>query len=183
MIDQSVIPVINDMKALKKFLKQPLTWCVLMDFHINLVEDVLITLHAHQKKALVHMDLIKGIQNDKFGVQFLCQKYHADGIISTKPGPIEYAKKNHCVSVLRVFLIDSRSLEKGSLLAQELQPDYVEVLPAIVPFAVEEMRRHCSVPIIGGGLIRDAKDIRQCIQQGMVAVTTSNLGLCEEVET
>lgn len=181
MIHQSIIPVISDMKALQKFLKHQEEWCVLMDFHINLVEDVLETLHAHQKKALVHMDLIKGIQNDKFGVQFLCQKYHADGIISTKPGPIEYAKKNHCVSVLRVFLIDSRSLEKGSMLAQELQPDYVEVLPAIVPFAVEAMQRHCSVPVIGGGLIRNAQDIRQCKEQGMVAVTTSNLKLCEEV--
>ena len=126
------------------------------------------------------MDLIKGIQNDKYGVQFLCQKYHADGIISTKPSVIEYAKKNHCISVLRVFLIDSRSVEKGSLLANELQPDYVEVFPAIVPFAVEAMRKHCDIEIIGGGLIRNHEDIEQCLQQGMIAVTTSNLNLCEE---
>ena len=180
MIQQKVIPVVSDWKTLIRFLKHPSTWCVVMDVHINLMEEVLNQLHIHHKKALVHMDLVKGIQNDKFGVEFLCQKYHVDGIISTKPAVIECAKKQHCISVLRVFLIDSRSVEKGGLLAHELQPDYVEVLPAILPFAVEAMRKYCDAAIIGGGLIRNREDVEQCLKQGMSAITTSQLDLCEE---
>lgn len=180
MLKQPVIPVLRDMAAVKHFLKREETWCILMDFHINLLEDIIKQLHQHAKKALVHMDLMKGIQNDLYGVQFLTQYYHVDGIISTKPSAIEAAKKNHCISVLRVFLIDSRSIEKSGRLAEKLEPDYVEVLPAIIPFAVEKIRQYTQVDIIGGGLIQSVEDIKACLAQGMVGVSTSQLTLCDE---
>lgn len=179
LIEQKVLPVISDWKTFEKFLQREETWCILMDFHVNFVEELLTKLHEHQKKGIVHMDLIRGLSNDIYGTQFMCQKYHVDGIISTKPRVIEYAKKNHCLSIFRVFLIDTRSLEKGSIMAEELQPDYVEVLPAIIPDAVSKMRKHCQVKIIGGGLIHGTEDIEFCLKHGMSAVSTSNLGLCD----
>lgn len=178
---QKVLPVISDWKTFEKFLKKSdITWCVLMDFHINFMQDLIDQLHALGKKAIVHMDLVKGLQNDQFGTQYMCQKLHVDGIISTKPKAIEAAKQNHCVSILRVFMIDSRSLRRGGQLAETLQPDFVEVLPSVIPDAVERMHACCKIPVIGGGLIHNQYDIDQCIRQGMVAVTTSSLTLCEE---
>lgn len=180
MMQQKILPVISDWKTFERFLKRQETWCVLMDFHINFMEDMIAQLHMHGKKGLVHMDLVKGLANDAFGTQYLCQKCHVDGIISTKPKAIEQAKKNHCVSILRVFLIDSRSQEKGAKLAAEIAPDFVEVLPAIIPHAVNMMREYCDIPVIGGGLIKSRADIAHCLSQGMVSITTSNLAFCDE---
>lgn len=181
MIQQKILPVISDWKTFERFLKTKDAWCILMGFHINFMEDMLAQLHEHGKKAVVHMDLVNGLANDAYGTQYLCQKCHVDGIISTKSKAIEQAKKNHCISILRVFLIDSRSVEMGGKLAAKLNPDFVEVLPAIVPQAVQMMREYCDSSIIGGGLIKNKKDIEACLDQGMVSVTTSNLTFCEEV--
>ncbi|MEG1475581.1 MAG: glycerol-3-phosphate responsive antiterminator [Longicatena sp.] len=179
MIEQKIIPVISDWKNFEKFLKSKQTWCVLIDFHINFMEELFLQLHAHEKKGIVHMDLTKGIQNDQFGTQFMCQKYHVDGIISTKPKAIEAAIKNHCISILRVFMMDTRSLKRNGELAKSLAPDYVEVLPAITPHVVSLLREYCDVNIIGGGLVRSLEDIKACLQQGMKAITTSSIELCE----
>lgn len=155
-----------------------MTWCILMDFHINFMEDLFMQLHEHHKKGIVHMDLVKGIQNDTFGTQYMCQKVHADGIISTKPKAIEAAKQNHAISILRVFLIDSRSLKRSAMMAKALEPDFMEILPGVIPHAASMMHEHCNVPIIGGGLIQTMDDVKKCLEQGMSAITTSNLSLC-----
>lgn len=173
MIDQKLLPVIADWKSFEKFLKSDMTWCVLMDFHINFMEDLLHQLHEHHKKGIVHMDLIKGIQNDVFGTQYMCQKVRADGIISTKPKAVEAAKANHAVSILRAFLIDSRSLKRSALMAEAIQPDYMEVLPGVIPHAVDMVRAYTNIPVIGGGLIRTKQDQQRCFEQGMSAITTS----------
>lgn len=92
MIIQNILPVISDWKTFEAFLKGSYTWCILMDFHMNFMEDLVKQLHEHNKKGIVHMDLIHGIANDQYGTQYMCQKVHADGIISTKPKAIEAAK-------------------------------------------------------------------------------------------
>ncbi|MEG0470289.1 glycerol-3-phosphate responsive antiterminator [Amedibacillus sp. YH-ame10] len=182
MIDQKIIPVISDWKTFEKFLVGKHCWCILMDFHINFMEELFMKLHAHDKKGIVHMDLIKGVQNDTFGTQYMCQKLRADGIISTKPKAIEAAKANHAVSILRVFLIDSRSLLKSAQLAETLKPDYVEILPGIIPNAKAMMQKYCDVPLIAGGLIKTKEDVATCLQSGMSAITTSSLTLCDMEE-
>ena len=178
-MNQKIVPVINDFKTFEKFLNSTQVWCVLMDFHVNFIEYLLKQLHAVGKKGIVHMDLVKGLQNDMYGAQFLCQKLHVDGIISTKPKSIETAIQNHVISILRVFLIDSRSLIRGAHMADALQPDYVEVLPGIIPGVVSMMHEHCNIPLIGGGLIKCKEDIEHCLSQGMCAITTSDLELCK----
>lgn len=178
-MNQKILPVIGDFKTFELFLKSKNTWCVLMDFHVNFLEDLIRQLHQHNKKGIVHMDMVKGLQNDMYGTQFMCQKLHVDGIISTKPKTIETAIQNHVISILRVFLIDTRSLIRGAHMAQTLHPDYVEILPGVIPNVVEMMHEHCQVDLIGGGLIRSKEDIEQCLKQGMCAITTSNLKLCE----
>lgn len=179
MIEQRILPVISEWKSFEKFLKSDMKWCVLMDFHINFMEDLFLQLHAHHKKGIVHMDLVKGIQNDAFGAQYMCQKVHVDGIISTKPKTIEAAKTNHVISILRVFLIDSRSLKRSAMMAETLQPDFMEVLPGVIPHTVELVRAYSAIPLIGGGLIKSEDDVKRCFSQGMSAITTSSWELCE----
>lgn len=181
-MEQRAIPVISDWKNFERFLKSDILWCILMDFHINFIEELIKQAHEHHKQVIVHMDLIHGIANDSFGAQFMCQKYHVDGIISTKAKVIETAKANHCITILRLFLIDTRSLEKGCALANTLRPDYLEILPAMTLHAVQRVRKYCELPMIGGGLIADEGDINTCLENGMMAVSSSNLDLCLSFE-
>lgn len=174
---QKILPVISDHKSFEIFLKSDCTWCILMDFHINFIADLLSQLHQCKKKGIVHMDLLHGIANDVYGTQFMCQKLHADGIISTKAKVVECAKKYHSLAILRLFLIDSRSLAKGCMMANTIQPDYLEILPAFCKHGVERIREFTNLPLIGGGLITSMEDIQECLKEGMVAISTSDLRL------
>lgn len=176
-MNQNVLPVIKDWKQFEYFCQSKLTWCILLEFHINFLEDLILRAHAKQKKVIVHMDLIYGLANDPYGAQFLIQKYHCDGIISTKPKVIACAKKNHCLSILRLFLIDSSSVEKGCAMANKVEPDFLELLPAMTIRAVERVRAYCTLPLIGGGLIQSEEDIAYCLHHGMEAVSTSKCSL------
>lgn len=181
-MNQQLLPVIETHKALEQFLESSYTWCILMNVHVNFLNDFIQKIHQKQKKVIVHMELSHGIANDLYGTQFVCQTLKADGIISTKPKVIEAAKQNHCIAILRVFLLDSRSLKRSAQLIQQLQPTYVEVLPAILPQAVKRLEQYCECRMIGGGFVSTIEEVKDCLRQGMVAISTSNQQLQKEME-
>lgn len=178
MIKQFAIPVLRDHKSVEAFINSPLEWCILVDFHMNFLIDIMKQLHASGKHGIIHLDLTHGLANDEFAVQYLKQQVHCDGIISTKPKAIQMAKKQHVLSILRVFLIDTQSLAKGFHMAETIYPDYVEVLPATTKHAMEKIRVLTKLDIIGGGLITSLEDIIWCHEQGMKHITSSSLDLC-----
>lgn len=177
MINQPIIPAINKIKSFEVFLKTDLTYGFVMDIHINHLVNMVKQAHSLKKKIIVHIDMIKGVSNDDEGCEFLCQTLKVDGIISTKPKLVEIAKKNKKISILRLFMIDTKSLNKGLELINSYNFDYLEVLPATsfssIPYAI----KHCPVPLIGGGLIQSDEDIKQCLDLGMQAISTSNTDL------
>lgn len=180
-MNQNVLPVIKDWKQFERFCNSEIPWCILLDFHINFLEELIKQAHQHGKHVIIHMDLIHGLANDPYGAQFLIQKYHCDGIISTKPKVIECAKKHHCLAILRLFLIDSSSVVKGCTMANQVNPDYLELLPAMTIRAVERVRQYSTLPLIGGGLIQSKEDVAYCLTHGMEAVSMSDFSLCEQL--
>ncbi len=181
-MDQNVLPVICDFKAVDLFLKTDIPWCILMDFHICALEDLMCRLHRANKRVILHLDMIHGLCADEAGTQYVCQKLHADGVISTKAKVIETSKKNHVLTIMRLFMIDSRSIERGCELGNRLQPDFLEVLPANRKNGISYVRERSSLPLIAGGLIRCKEDIEECLALGVCAVTTSSLSLCREMK-
>jgi glycerol uptake operon antiterminator len=105
------------------------------------------------------------------------QHFAVDGIVSTKTNAVKTAKKKGVTAVYRVFLIDSASLEKSIHRIKELDPDYIEFLPALAHNIVPVVASRIDVPIIGGGLIQSQDDINDCFSMGMVAVTVSKENL------
>lgn len=177
---QQCIPVVTTMKKLERFLETELRWCVLQDIHIALLEDMIVKLHRNEKFALVHIEMINGITNDEFGTEFLCQKIRVDGIISSKSKIIEITKRNRKCAIQRMFLIDSKSIERGVEMLMKSQPDAVEVMPAIALKVIPDVKKRLMLPLIGGGLIRDLDDIKDGLSAGFMAFTVSNLELCLE---
>ena len=172
--EKQVVLAISAMKEFEAFLESDFEWAVLMEFHVALLADMVKAAHAKGKKILFHLDLLRGISTDEFGCEYACQKLRADGIISTRPKAVEAAKKNKKLAVLRLFLIDSRSLERGIALCNSLEPDYVELLPGIACGILPYIREKTEVPFMCGGLLRTAGDIEACFEAGACAVTISN---------
>ena len=156
--NRQVVLAISTMKEFEAFLESDFPWGVLMEFHI----------------ALLHLELLRGISADEAGCEFACQRLGADGIISTRPKVVETAKKNKKLAVFRLFLIDSRSLSRGIALCRSLEPDYVELLPGIACGILPEIQKQIRMPIMCGGLLRSAEQIKACFQAGACAVTISD---------
>lgn len=176
--EQQLIPVLTTMKQLEKFLATSLKVCILQDFHFTLLRDVVKILHDNGRIGLVHIEMIQGISNDEFGTQILTQQLKVDGIISSKPKIIEMAKKTHCFSIQRVFLIDSKSLERGIASVSESKPDAMEVMPALTFQLFPGIKERIDMELWAGGLIRDEETVRIILANGAKRMTISNLDLC-----
>ena len=145
-----------------------------MNFHLSFLEKLVKEAHENGKKLLLHLDLTKGLSSDEFGCEYACQILQMDGIITTKARVVETARKNKKIAVLRLFLIDSKSLEKGIALCNTIRPDYVEILPGIATSIIPYLKEHIQTEIMCGGLIKTSQQIEECIGAGACAVTISN---------
>lgn len=192
---QPILLAISQMKDFERFLQSSLDTCILMDFHINLLPGMMQAAHGAGKKVYLHADLLRGVSADEFGCEYLCQRLRADGIISTKPKVLETARRNQTTTILRLFLIDTKSLEKGVALICKLQPDYVELLPGLACDVIPDLKQRLAVHGIStvftdrdqlglsflcGGLIKTSAQISRCLEAGACAVTLSDRHLAEE---
>jgi glycerol uptake operon antiterminator len=172
-----IIPAVKTVKGFEAFLKSEYEYCVLMNLHLSMLSRLVEKAHASNKKCLLHLDLINGITSDEYGAEYAIQQLNVDGLVSTKTSVIKIAKKKKVLAVYRVFLIDNYSLGRSLDRVSELRPDYVEILPALAHKIIPRIKETISIPIIGGGLIATKDDIDECINSGMVGVTTSDVDL------
>lgn len=172
--NQEILPAISNHQDLKKFLELDLTYGVLMNFQLAQLPELVKTMKDHQKKVLVHSELIKGLSSDEFGAIYLIQHLRVDGLISSKPKVIALCRKRNAIGIFRFFLKDRISLEQSLQLLRKLTPDYIEVLPATHLEIIAEIQQKTSAKILLGGLIKDKKQISKCLSAGAIAVTTSN---------
>jgi glycerol uptake operon antiterminator len=171
--NQRVIPAISTHQALKKFIKSNHEFGIVMNFQLAQLKDIVDVMKKANKKVLIHLELMKGIANDEYGAIYLIQELRVDGIITTKPKVIECCKKRGVIGILRFFLKDTLSLNQSIDLVQKVQPDLLEVLPAI-PKSLELLKGRIGSPIMLGGLIQSKAQVIECIESGALAVTTSH---------
>jgi len=127
-----------------------------------------------KKKIIIHADLIKGLRADEAGAQFLAQVIKPAGIISTHSNVITVARKQGLISVHRIFLLDSHSLETSYRIVRNSEPDYVEVLPGVIPKLIAEVLAGTQTPVIAGGFVRTPEEAEQVLKAGASAVSTSS---------
>lgn len=172
--EQQIIPAISNHQALKKFIDSSYTYGILMSFQLAQLPDLVKTLKNHHKKVLIHSELIKGLSSDEYGAIYLIQALNIDGIISSKPKVIEICKKRNVIGIFRFFLKDSTALEQSLSIAQKLNPEYIEILPAACIDMIPSIQNQVHAKILMGGLIHDKQQISKCIKAGAKAVTVSN---------
>ncbi|HZG57661.1 glycerol-3-phosphate responsive antiterminator [Paenibacillus sp.] len=174
---QNILPAIRSMKELERALAFPYEYLVLLDTHVGQVKPIVELMRSQGKKALLHVDLIEGLKNDEAAAEFLCQQVKPAGLVSTRASVVAKTKQNGLIAIQRLFLLDTNAVEKGYKLLERSAPDYIEVMPGVLPFMIEEVRARTGIPVIAGGLIRSAADVERAIEAGAEAVTTSNAAL------
>ncbi len=175
--NQTILPAARKIKNLEKLLKTSFEYIVLLDSHIGELKNLVDLANAHGKKLLLHADLIEGLKNDEYAAEFLCQNIRPAGLISTRASVILKAKQNRMLAIQRLFLLDSNALEKSYTILERTKPDYIEVLPGIMPDIIKEVHEKVGIPIFAGGLIRSVEDVEHALAAGATAVTTSRIEL------
>lgn len=168
-----VIPAIRELKDLDRIVQTEYQYVALLNVHIGQLRSVVKKLHQHEKKVLLHADLVQGLTSDEYAAQFLCRDIKPDGLISTRKNVLLTAKKAKIITIQRAFLLDSKALESSCNIMESVQPDYIEVLPGVIPHIIQEIQGVSNIPVIAGGLIRTEEEVASAINAGAVAVTTS----------
>ena len=172
--DRKIIPAARTMKQFDEVVKSEFEYIVLLEVHLSHLRALKHEADRHGKKLIIHADLIHGLKTDNFAADYLCNDIRPAGIISTRSNIILKAKSRGIIAIQRVFLIDTIALEKSYSLIEQTSPDYIELLPGVIPEMIEEVYKRTGIPVITGGLIRADAQIERAIQAGAVAITTSN---------
>lgn len=173
-IRQKIIPAARRISDLEEMVKYKFEYVVMLQVHLAQLMHVTSMAHTHRKKLILHADLIQGMRSDEHGAQYLCQEIKPDGIISTHSQVLEMAKKRDVLTIQRVFLLDSQSLETSLRVINSVQPDYIELLPGVIPELIKEVYEATHIPIFAGGFIRTPDHVRQALGAGAIAITTSS---------
>lgn len=172
-LNQSVLPAVHKLKEIEEVVASSIEYMVLLGGHIGQLQSTVQFIKQHNKKIFLHADLIDGLKNDEYAADFLCQSIKPTGIISTRANVVMRAKQKGLIAIQRMFLLDSDALERGYRLLEKTQPDFIEVLPGIMPEIIAEVKQHTGIPVIAGGLIRTQAHVNEALGAGATAITTS----------
>ena len=138
------------------------------------ISRIVAAIKAVDKVAMVHIDLIAGLASKEVSVSFIKECTQADGIISTKPTLIKYAKELGFITIQRVFMIDSMAMENCKKYIASGTADMIEIMPATMPKIIKRMATAYNLPIIAGGLISDKEDVMLALQAGAMGISSTN---------
>ena len=148
-------------------------------FHLGInlmdVENVITQVHNAGKFIFIHLDLAEGIGKDRAGIRYLAQ-CGADGVISTKPQLIRYAKEQGLITVQRFFALDSKGMDSIEETLKNTNPHLMEIMPGVIGKAISRFSR-VNIPVIAGGLIEAKKEVTDALNCGATAVSTGRAEL------
>lgn len=129
---------------------------------------------AADKIAIVHVDLIGGLNGKEVAVDFIKHHTYADGIISTKPALIKRGKELNLYTTLRIFILDSMAFENIQKQMCIAKPDMIEILPGLMPKIITRISKMVKIPVIAGGLISEKEDVVAALSAGAISVSSTN---------
>lgn len=176
---KGVLPVLRNMKEFERLLKSDHEYIIFLEIRLAQLKQLVQAAKKAEKKVILHVDLIQGLKTDSYGFEYLVREVKPDGIVSTRSNVIALAKKNNLMTIQRLFLLDSQALEHNINLINQVKPDYIEILPGIIPSVIKEVFDKTGIPVIAGGLIRTKEDILLAYDGGAKAISTSQPELWE----
>ena len=170
-----VIAAVKDQEGLEKCCGLEDIQVVFILFgDICSIGEIVSRVRKSGKLAMVHLDLVTGLSSKEIAVDYIKDNTGADGIITTKPQLIKRGRELSMCTILRYFLIDSMAVENIRYQQRTVKPDFIEVLPGLMPQIIDKISRLSRTPIIAGGLITDKEAVLGALSAGAIAVSTTN---------
>jgi glycerol uptake operon antiterminator len=122
----------------------------------------------------IHIDLLAGLENNEAGLEYLAEFERVTGIVTVHHHLASSARKLGLLTVVRLFLSDSRAADRGLTIANKSHPEAIEILPAAAAPKVAADFSTCRIPRIAGGLCRTEADVEEALASGCRAVTSTS---------
>ncbi|GIP40350.1 glycerol uptake operon antiterminator regulatory protein [Paenibacillus sp. J31TS4] len=161
-----IIASLTKEEQIAKVIRSDIRRVNLMYGNILHLKETIDRLHKAGKVAYIHSEMVSGLGRDASAVRYLSEAFKVDGIISTKSSIIAAAKQANLKTIQRVFAIDSSALDTADKMIAASDPDEVEMMPALMPRVIREIKAKLSKPLIVGGLIRTREEIDQALANG-----------------
>lgn len=172
--ENPIISAVKNDEELSQAIKSSCGVVILLFGNALNIDNLVSIVKSSEKACLVHIDLIEGLSQSTVAVDFLIQNTQTDGIISTRPQLVRYAKQRGLLTIQRFFIIDSKALDNTKRQLRGCEADLVEILPGVMPKVTSEIAKSSKKPLIASGLIRDKEDVVTAISCGAVAVSATN---------
>jgi len=176
---QPVIPVIWDLGRHADLIARAST-TFLQGGPLAEFERILERFHAPELAGVAlfaHIDLIAGLENSEAGLEYLATLGRLAGIVTVHHHLAKPARRLGLLSIVRLFVSDSRAVERGLAVAGKSHADAIEILPAVAAVKVAADLNQCPLPRIAGGLCRTEADVREALASGCRAVTSTRPAL------
>lgn len=174
LMDAPIIAAVKDDAGMRNALESDCKVIFLLYGTILNIDALVRGVQSRGKLCMVHIDLVEGLSNRDIAVDGLVKLCHPDGIISTRVPQIRRAQQLGILAIQRTFMLDSISLHNLLVQLEIHRPDFIEVLPGIIPGVIREITEQTTIPLIAGGLIRSKQDVIQALQAGVVAVSATS---------
>ena len=171
-----IAAAIRTEKDFSTALRSDVDMIFLLHSNIMTVHQYVKEIHSAGKKAFVHVDFAEGIGKDRYGLEFLA-KQGVDGILTTRTNIVKAAKEYGLITVQRFFIVDSHSLGTSVDSIKISKPDIIEIMPGVVTKKIKEFAERASMPIIAGGLVETAEEVRAALEAGANVVSTGEAEL------
>lgn len=127
--------------------------------------------------VVLHIDLLAGLSNDEAGLRYVASLDGISGIITVRHHLVSLARRLGLACFVRLFLHDTRAVERGLQIVASSQPDAIELLPGVAAIEVADRFRGIDIPRIAGGLVRTPQLAQRVLQAGYQAISTSDPNL------
>ena len=177
--DNPVIAAVKDESQLDLAAKSDCGAVFLLFGSILNIASLVEKVKESGKLAFVHIDLVEGLSGKEVAVTAIKELANPDGIISTRPALLRHAKTLGLKTVHRFFVVDSLSVRNILPQSRAVKPDFIEIMPGLLPRVIAEITQATETPVIAGGLISEKEHIISALSAGAAAVSTSRPELWE----
>lgn len=172
------IASLKEIKWIERAVQAHIASVFMMTGSLSTVKRYVDLFHSHGVPVFLHVDRLGGLVSDRQGIEYLANHIRPTGIISSKGKVIRIAAHYRLLTVQRMVLMDQESVDKSIASIQEFEPDFVQVMPAILPEWLERIHKQVpQVALIAGGLIDNQSQMQAAIKAGALAVSTSSPSL------
>lgn len=173
-----LIASVREERTLQAALDSRCQAIFLLAASIGRLEEIGRAVSQSGKLLFFHLDFVSGLGRDEEALEHLVRTAHPTGLITTRSGLVQSARRHGLISLQRLFLLDSQSLTTGIEAARSSRAEVVEVLPGIIPRAIGAIRSQLPhTLIIAGGLVRTPRDVGRALQAGASGISTSHTPL------